>query len=123
MFFFVMFWFLCGWKCWILLFSFSGDLVVNVNAARVMEINKLFFFMGIVVCCGDFVVEDGVRILIIDFEIGDECDFGRVIINYSSEEIEIFIGKLADEFYEIVGYVGVESIVYCNNICCWILFG
>ena len=59
----------------------------------------------------------------IDSETGDERDLGRAITNYSSEEIETFIGKSADEFYEIVGYAGAESIAHRNNICCWIPFG
>jgi glutamate 5-kinase len=112
-----------GRKRWILLLPPSGDLVVNANAARAMETNKSLFSTGIVACRGDFVAEDGVRILTIDSETGDERDLGRAITNYSSEEIETFIGKSADEFYEIVGYAGAESIAHRNNICCWIPFG
>jgi glutamate 5-kinase len=112
-----------GRKRWILLLPPSGDLVVNANAARAMENNKSLFSTGIVACRGEFTAEDCVRILTIDPDSGDERDLGRAITNYSSEEIDTFIGKSSDEFYEIVGYAGAESIAHRNNICCWIPFG
>lgn len=112
-----------GRKRWILLLPPSGDLVVNANAAKAMENNKSLFSTGLIACRGEFQPEDGVRLITIDPETGDERDLGRAITNYSSEEIETFIGKSSEEFYEIVGYAGAESIAHRNNICCWIPFG
>lgn len=112
-----------GRKRWILLLPPSGDLIVNANAAKAIESNKSLFSTGLIACRGEFTAEDGVRILTIDDETGEEKDLGRAITNYSSEEMHAFIGKSSEEFYEIVGYAGAESIAHRNNICSWIPFG
>lgn len=98
-------------------------MIVNANAAKAIESNKSLFSTGLIACRGEFTAEDGVRILTIDDETGEEKDLGRAITNYSSEEMHAFIGKSSEEFYEIVGYAGAESIAHRNNICSWIPFG
>jgi glutamate 5-kinase/origin recognition complex subunit 2 len=112
-----------GRKRWILLLPPAGDLVVNAITAKALENNKSLFSTGIIACRGEFEPEDGVRLITVDAETGEERNLGRAIVNYSSEEIIGFIGKTSEEFYEIVGYAGAESISHRNNICCWIPFG
>ena len=112
-----------GRKRWILLLPTTGDIVVNANAAKALENNKSLFSTGVIATRGDFAAEDGVRIMTVDHDTGEERDLGRAITNYSSEEMESFAGKTSEEFYEIVGYSGAESICHRNNICCWVPFG
>lgn len=111
-----------GRKRWILLLPAMGDLIVSERAATALENNKSLFSTALVSSRGEFAAEDCVRLICVD-ETGDERDLGRAIVNYSSDEVATFVGKSAEEFYEIVGYSGAESIAHRNNICCWIPFG
>lgn len=111
-----------GRKRWILLLPAVGDLVVTERAATALENNKSLFSTALLECRGEFTAEDAVRLLVRE-ESGEERDLGRAIVNYASDEIASFIGKTSEEFYEIVGYAGAESIAHRNNICCWIPFG
>jgi len=112
-----------GRKRWILLLPTNGDILVNAHAAKALENNKSLYSTGVIASRGDFSAEDCVRIMAIDHETGEERDLGRAITNYGSEEMQTFAGKTSDEFYEIVGYSGAESICHRNNICCWVPFG
>ena len=78
------------------------------------ESNKSLFSTGLIACRGEFTAEDGVRILTIDDETGEEKDLGRAITNYSSRISAI--DQSSEEFYEIVGYAGAESIAQKQHL-------
>jgi glutamate 5-kinase len=111
-----------GRKRWILLQKPSdGYIVVNKKAETALNNDKSLYGTHIVSISGSFEADEAVRLLVDDpAESEEPREFGRAILNYSSKECEKLIGQHSDDFFDIVGYSGAESVAHRNNICLWI---
>lgn len=115
-----------GHKRWILLQPAQGDIIVTTAAATALEANKSLYPHGVQSVEGDFAAEDGVRLLVVDSDSPDGWrELGRAIANYAAEDIRKVLNSQGEEedFFDIVGYAGPESVVHRNNVCLWIPYG
>lgn len=111
---------LVGRKRWILLQKpADGQIVVNQKAEVALNNDKSLYGTHIISVAGSFTADEAVPLFITDSE-GELREFGRAIVNYSSNECEKLIGQQSDDFFDIVGYSGAESVAHRNNICLWI---
>ena len=111
---------LVGPKRWILLQKpADGQIVVNQKAEVALNNDKSLYGTHIISVAGSFTADEAVPLFITDSE-GELREFGRAIVNYSSNECEKLIGQQSDDFFDIVGYSGAESVAHRNNICLWI---
>ena len=109
-----------GRKRWILLQKpAAGHIVVNSKAEVALNNDKSLVGTHIVSVEGTFTAEESVPLFVEDAG-GEMREFGRAIVNYSSEECNKLIGQNSDEFFDIVGYSGAESVAHRNNVCLWI---
>ena len=112
---------LIGRKRWILLQKpASGRIIVHRKAEIALNNEKSLVGTHIVAVEGSFESDDSVPVFIAEDEDGELKEFGRAIVNYSSKECEKLIGAHSDDFFDIVGYSGAESVAHRNNICLWI---
>lgn len=111
-----------GRKRWILLQKpADGYIVVNKKAETALNNDKSLYGTHIVSITGTFEADDAVRLLLEEEDENEEPrEFGRAILNYPSKECEKLIGQHNDDFFDIVGYSGAESVAHRNNICLWI---
>lgn len=110
-----------GRKRWILLQKpAAGHIVVNKKAETALNNDKSLYGTHIVTVSGSFQADEAVPLMLKDDAESEPREFGRAIVNYSSEECEKLIGQLSDDFFDIVGYSGAESVAHRNNICLWI---
>ena len=109
-----------GRKRWILLQKpAAGHIVVNSKAEVALNNDKSLVGTHIVSVEGTFTAEESVPLFVEDAG-GEMREFGRALVNYSSEECNKLIGQNSDEFFDIVGYSGAESVAHRNNVCLWI---
>jgi len=116
---------LVGRKRWILLQKpAAGKIIVNSKAEVALKNEKSLVGTHIVSVEGSFESDESVPLFTRDdAEDGEEGvlrEFGRAIINYSSSECVKLIGANSDDFFDIVGYSGAESVAHRNNVCLWI---
>ena len=109
-----------GRKRWILLQKpAAGHIVVNSKAEVALNNDKSLVGTHIVSVEGTFAADESVPLFVEDAS-GEMREFGRAIVNYSSEECVKLIGQNSDDFFDIVGYSGAESVAHRNNVCLWI---
>lgn len=118
---------LIGRKRWILLQKpAAGKIIVNSKAEIALNNEKSLVGTHIVSVEGEFESDESVPLFTRDNGIddsgeeGDLREFGRAIVNYSSLECKKLIGANSDDFFDIVGYSGAESVAHRNNVCLWI---
>jgi len=113
---------LIGRKRWILLQKpAAGRIIVNGKAEVALNNDKSLVGTHITSVEGEFESDESVPLFTIDEENDGELkEFGRAIVNYSSAECAKLIGAHADDFFDIVGYSGAESVAHKNNICLWV---
>ena len=113
---------LIGRKRWILLQKpAAGRIIVNGKAEVALNNDKSLVGTHITSVEGEFESAESVPLFTIDEENDGELkEFGRAICNYSSVECAKLIGAQADDFFDIVGYSGAESVAHKNNICLWV---
>jgi len=110
-----------GRKRWILLQKpAAGHVVVNGKAEIALNNDKSLMGTHILAVEGAFEADEAVPLMVIDEETGEKREFGRAIVNYSSAECVKLIGQQSDDFFDIVGYSGAESVAHRNNICLWV---
>ena len=113
---------LIGRKRWILLQKpAAGRIIVNGKAEVALNNDKSLVGTHITSVEGEFESAESVPLFTIDEENDGELkEFGRAICNYNSAECAKLIGAQADDFFDIVGYSGAESVAHNNNICLWV---
>ena len=112
---------LVGRKRWILLQKpAKGYLLVNSKAEQALNNDKSLHGIHLVSVVGDFDAAEAVALVVRDSETGDEREFGRAIVNYGADDCRKLVGKASEDFYDIVGFGGAESVAHKNNICLWI---
>ena len=113
-----------GRKRWVLLQKpAQGHIVVNKKGETTLNNDKSLVGTHIVSVSGTWEADEAVPLLVQDDGTNELRDFGRAIVNYSSKECEKLIGQQSDDFFDIVGYSGAESVAHKNNICLWVPFG
>ena len=112
---------LIGRKRWILLQKpAAGRIIVNGKAEVALNNDKSLQGTHLVSVVGDFDAAEAVALTVRDSETGDEREFGRAIVNYGADDCRKLVGKASEDFYDIVGFGGAESVAHKNNICLWI---
>ena len=110
-----------GRKRWILIQKpAEGHIVVNRKAEEALNNDKSLSGIHIVSVSGSFEADEAVKLLVKDDEDSEPREFGRAILNYSSKECAKLVGQHSDDFFDIVGYSGAESVAHRNNICLWV---
>jgi len=90
----------------------TGKLYLDQGAiAAISQAGKSLLAAGIKVVEGEFDTQDAVQLCDIH---GNEI--ARGLVNYSSDELQKISGRHSREIPEILGYVGVDTVVHRDNL-------